>query len=84
MGAAKRLTEIGKFILEEAYARLACQTGTGREGGGGTGEEEANSLGTRSMAITVKYPQKISLFFDSAQLLSANTFKGNWSEGCIT
>lgn len=82
MGAAKRLTEIGKFILEEAYARLACQTGTGRGRGGGTGEEEANSLGTRSMAITVKYPQKISLFFDSAQLLSANTFKGNWSEGC--
>ena len=33
MGAAKRLTEIGKFILEEAYVRLACQTGTGRGGG---------------------------------------------------
>lgn len=84
MGAAKRLTEIGQFILEEAYARLACQTGTGREGGGGggTGEEEANYFGTRFMAITVRYPQKISLFFDSAQLLLAITFKGNWSEGC--
>lgn len=84
MGAAKRLTEIGQFILEEAYARLACQTGTGREGGGEgePGRKKLITSGTRSMAITVRYPQKISLFFDSAQLLLAITFKGNWSEGC--
>lgn len=38
MGAGERLTEIGKFILEEAYAaRLACQIGK-------EGEEEANCL----------------------------------------
>lgn len=72
------------YFGRSLYVRLACQTGTGREGGGEgePGRKKLITSGTRSMAITVRYPQKISLFFDSAQLLLAITFKGNWSEGC--
>ena len=47
MAAGKLLTDISKFILEEAYmlyAGFACQTGRGRGGEGGGRGRKLNSL----------------------------------------